>query len=343
MVSPKSIQEKGPNVDRTPVGSGPFKFVSWQDNDVIKVVRNENYWRKGLPYLDGIDFRIVNELNTAARTAMVGEADLVLNVQPPQKAIADRSKNVTVIVSPSLTFYGAFLNYGRPPLDDLRVRQAMNYAINRDEINKVIALGLGQPSSGILPKEHWAYDPATANYYTFDLNKAKKLLADAGHPQGIDVEAYGWSDQTAMQRQELVISQLARAGFRIKMTPIAPGPAMQAFMIEKKAAMLFSPTGGYPDPSQYYDAMFAKDALRNAGKIELPGYRALADATMATNDQAARKAAFAKLQRFVIENALQLVQFVSPNVMITTKRVHNLVGGLISSPKFHDVWVTADA
>jgi ABC-type transport system substrate-binding protein len=343
MVSPKSVQEKGPNIDRTPVGAGPFKFVSWQDNDNIKVVRNENYWRKGLPYLDGIEFRIVNELNTAARTAIVGEADVVLNVQPPQKAIAERSSNVIVVVSPSLTFYGAFLNYARPPLDDVRVRQAMNYAINRDEINKVIALGLGQPTSGILPKEHWAYDPATANYYSFDLDKAKKLLAEAGHPQGLDVEAYGWSDQTAMQRQELLISQLARAGFRIKMTPIGPGPAMQAFMIEKKAAMLFSPTGGYPDPSQYYDAMFAKDALRNAGKIELPGYRELADATMAETDQTVRKAAFAKLQRFVIENALQLVQFVSPNVMITTKRVQNLEGGLVSSPKFHDVWLTSAA
>ncbi|HVG51555.1 MAG TPA: ABC transporter substrate-binding protein [Xanthobacteraceae bacterium] len=343
MVSPKSVQEKGPNIDRTPVGTGPFKFVSWTDNDVIKVVRNENYWKKGQPYLDGIDFRIVNELNTAARTAIVGEADLVLQMQAQQKAIAERSSAVTVTVGPSLNFYGAFLNYGRPPLDDVRVRQAMNYAINRDEINKVIALGLGQPSSGILSKEHWAYDPSTANYYTFDLDKAKKLLAEAGHPNGLDVEAYGWSDQAAMQRQEQLISQLGKAGFRIKMTPIGPGPAMQAFMIEKKAAMLFSPTGGYPDPSQFYDALFAKDALRNAGKIELPGYRELVDATMEASDQGARKAAFAKLQKFVIENALQLPQFVSPNIMIVTKRVQNLSDSITNTPKFQEVWLSAAA
>ena len=185
---------------------------------------------------------------------MVGEADLVLNVQAPQKAVAERSPNVVIKVGPSLTFYGAFLNYGRPPLNDVRVRQAMNYAINRDEINKVIALGLGQPSSAILPKEHWAHDPATANYYTHDIAKAKALLAEAGHPNGIDVDAYGWSDQTAMQRQELIISQLAQAGIRIKLTPASPGPAMQSVLIEQKAAMLISPTGGYPDPSQFYEA-----------------------------------------------------------------------------------------
>jgi ABC-type transport system substrate-binding protein len=343
MVSPKSFQEKGANIDRAPVGTGPFKFVSWQDNDVIKVVRNDNYWKKGLPYLDGIDFRIVNELNTAVRTAIVGEADLVLNMQATQKVVADRSSNVVVKVGPSLTFYGAFLNYSRPPLDDVRVRQALNYAIDRDEINKVITLGLGQPSSTILPKEHWAYDPSTANYYTHDVAKAKALLAEAGYSKGLDIEAFGWSDQTAMQRQELIMAQLGKAGIRIKLTPIGPGPAMQSFMIEKKAAMLFSPTGGYPDPSQYYEALFAKDALRNAGKVELPGYRALADATMQASDQAARKAAFAKLQRFVVEQALQLPQFISPNIMIVSPKVQNLVDNLPGTPKFNDVWLSAAA
>jgi peptide/nickel transport system substrate-binding protein/glutathione transport system substrate-binding protein len=343
MVSPKSIQEKGPNVDRTPVGTGPLKFVSWQDNDSIKVVRNENYWKKNLPYLDGITFRIINELNTAARTAIVGEADAVLNMQATQKSVAERSPNVSVKVGPSLIFYGAFLNYGRPPLDDVRVRQALNYAINRDEISKVITLGLGEASSAILPKVHWAQDPATANFYTHDIDKAKSLLAAAGHPNGIDIDAFGWSDQTAMQRQELIISQLAKAGIRIKLTPASPGPAMQSALIERKGAMLFSPTGGYPDPSQFYDALFAKEALRNAGKVELPGYRELADATMTAADQPARKAAFAKLQKFVIEQALQLPQFIAPSIIIMGPKVQNLVDNLLGTPKFTEVWLNSAA
>jgi peptide/nickel transport system substrate-binding protein/glutathione transport system substrate-binding protein len=345
MVSPKSVQDKGPNanVDRSPVGTGPFKFVDWQDNASFKLVRNDNYWKAGLPYLDGIDIRIINELNTAVRTGVAGEADVVLNMQAAQKAIADRSTNVKVSVGPSLTFYGIFLNYARPPFDDVRIRQALNYAINRDEINRVIALGLGQPSSTILPKEHWANDPATANFYTHDIDKAKKLLAEAGHPNGIDIDAFGWPDQTAMQRQELIISQLAKSGIRVKLTPIGPGPAMQAFMIEKKGAMLISPTGGYPDPTQQYELQFSKDALRNAGKIELPGYRELADATMEATDQTARKAAFAKLQKFVIDNALQVPQFISPNILIYSPKVQNLQDNLPGTPKFHEVWLAASA
>jgi ABC-type transport system substrate-binding protein len=343
MVSPKSVQEKGPNVDRTPVGTGPFRFVDWQDNATFTLVRNDKYWKQGLPYLDGINIRIINELNTAVRTAIAGEADVVLNMQAQQKAVADRSPKLKVTVGPSLTFYGIFLNYGRPPLDDVRVRQALNYAINRDEINTVITQGLGQASSAILPKQHWACDPSTMNYYAHDPEKAKKLLAEAGHANGLELDAFGWPDQAAMQRQELIISQLAKGGFRVKLTPVPPGQAMQNFLLERKGAMLISPTGGYPDPSQFYDAMFGKEALRNAAKIEVPGYRELADAAMAAQDQESRKAAFAKLQRFVIEQALQVPQFISPNILIASPKVNNLLDNLPGTPKFTEVWLDQSA
>ena len=341
IVSPKSIQDKGGNVDRTPVGTGPFKFVSWQDNNAIVLNRNENYWKPGLPYLDGIDFKIINELNTAVRAVVAGEADLAINLQAPQKAIADRSPSVVAKASPGLVLYGAFLNYGRPPLDDVRVRQALNYAINRDEINKIAAVGLGQPSAAILPREHWACDPATQNFYSYDPEKAKKLLAEAGHPNGFELETIGWADQLAMQRQEIIISQLAKVGIRVKLTALAPQQAVQAFMVEKKGAMSISPSSAYPDPSQAYEALFGKTALRNAGGVELPGFRELLDATMAASDQAARKAAFVKLQRFVVEQGLQLVQYISPVVHVANPKVMNYKDSLLSVPKLTDVWLKA--
>jgi len=107
--------------------------------------------------------------------------------------------------------------------------------------------------------------------------------------------------------------------------------------------MLISPAGGFPDPSQAYEALFGKEALRNAGKVELPGFRELLDATMEASDQAARKAAFVKLQRFVVENALQLVQYLSPGVVVRSPKVNNLVSGLLTTPKFDEVWLAAAA
>ena len=95
IVSPKSIQDKGGNVDRTPVGTGPFKFVELAGQQQHRArAATRTTGEKGLPYLDGIDIRIINELNTAVRAVVAGEADLAINLQAPQKVIADRSPNV---------------------------------------------------------------------------------------------------------------------------------------------------------------------------------------------------------------------------------------------------------
>ena len=341
IVSPKSIQDNGGNVDRKPVGTGPFTFVSWQDNDSIILKRNDKYWKPGLPYLDGVDIKIINELNTAVRAVVAGERDLAVNLQAPQKVIADKSPNVVAVAVPSLVLYGGFINYGRPPLDDVRLRQALNYALNRDEINKIAAAGLGEPSSAIFPKEYWACDPATQNFYQYDPDKAKKLLAEAGHPDGLEIETIGWADQLAMQRQEIIISQLAKVGIKLKLTALAPQQAVQAFMVEKKGALFISPSSAFPDPSAAYEALFGKTALRNAGGVELPGFRELLDATMAATDQTARKAAFAKLQRFVNEQALQLVQYISPAVSVASPKIQNYRDSLLAVPKLTEVWMKA--
>ncbi len=341
MLSPTAIKTKGPNVDRIAVGTGPFKFVEWQDNASFTLMKNDKYWKSGQPYLDGIKISIINELNTAVRTTMTGETDLAIDLQVPQKLIANRDSNLVVQTGPSLVFYGMFMNYARAPLNDVRIRQALNYAIDRDEINKVLNAGLGEPTCCILPKEHWATDPGTFNYYKHDPDKARALLKEAGHDGGIDLPCFGWADQVAMQRQELLISQLAKSGIRLKLTPTTPQQAMQNFMLEKKGEILISPTGGYPDPSQSYEVQFAKDALRNAGKIELPGFRPLMDATESAQDQESRKAAFVNLQRFVIEQAMQVVQYIAPGVSVLSSKVRNFEAGIIGTPKFHEVWLAA--
>ena len=144
-----------------------------------------------------------------------------------------------------------------------------------------------------------------------------------------------------MQRQEIIISQLAKVGIKLKLTALAPQQAVQAFMVEKKGALFISPSSAFPDPSAAYEALFGKTALRNAGGVELPGFRELLDATMAATDQVARKAAFAKLQRFVNEQALQLVQYISPAVSVASPKVQNYRDSLLAVPKFTEVWMKA--
>jgi len=343
IVSPKSVKEAADgNVDRTPVGTGPFKFVEWKDNDLITVERNPNYWGDA-PYLDKIELRIISELNTAARTVMAGQSDLAMNLGAQQIVVAKREDSVVAEAPPSMIYYTSFLNYKDGPLADVKVRQAMNWALNREDLNRVLMSGLGQAHCSMFPSGFWANDPETEHYYTHDLDKAKALLAEAGHPNGIEIDSWGWPDQASMQRQELLSSQLAEAGIRVKITPAPPAQAMQNFLTDKKGYQLFSPTGGLPDPSITYDRQFSATAYRNAGNIELDGYRPLLDASLSTFDQAGRQKVLFDLQRFVLENALHLPQYLSAGMTIRTKNVNNFVFGLLNRPRFHKVWLSKSA
>jgi peptide/nickel transport system substrate-binding protein/glutathione transport system substrate-binding protein len=343
MVSPTSIKNaQGGNVDRTPVGTGPFKFVSWQDNDRIVLTRNENYWKPGLPYLDGMVMRIITEQATGLRSVIAGENDFAINIDIQSKAIADRASNVVVQLFPSMFFWGGYLNISRPPFDNVKIRQALSWGIDREAMNKVIALGLNTPGNGVLPKQHWACDPETFNYYTYSPEKARALLAEAGHPDGIDIPVLGWSDQSSMQRQEVAVSQLAKAGIRLQITPGSPQEtAIQFFGPTKKGAARLSGMGGFADPAQQYDNLFSKDSFFNAGGIELPGYRELIATSQATEDRNQRKVVLAKLQRFVIENALLVTFLFQTNPVVSHPKVKGIIIDLSHRPRFHEAWLAA--
>jgi ABC-type transport system substrate-binding protein len=343
MVSPTAIQKaEGGNIDRAPVGTGPFRFVSWQDNDRIVLTRNESYWRQGLPYLDGLTLRIISEQPTGLRSVIASENDMAINIDVHLKTVADRAGNLVARLVPTTFFWGAYINFAKPPLDNLKIRQALAWGIDREAMNKAIAIGLDTPGNGVLPKEHWACDPSTFNMYGYDPDKARKLLAEAGYPDGIDVPMVGWSDQTAMQRQEVAMAQLAKAGIRVQLTPASPqDSSIMFFGPQKKGSARMSGMGGYADPSQQYDNLLSKDAYYNAGRTELPGYRDLINATQATDDLTARKAAFAKLQRFVIENALVLTFLFQTNLMIAQKSVQGVTVDLTNKPRFHTAWLAA--
>ncbi|MCA2010449.1 ABC transporter substrate-binding protein [Cereibacter sphaeroides] len=341
MVSPASVQaaEEG-NIDRAPVGTGPFRFVEWRDNDLISVTRNDEYWQgPDLPYLDAIEFRIINELNTAARTVTSGQADVALNLAAQQIMVARRSDDIIATATTSMTYYTAFFNYARGPLADVKVRQAMNYALNRADLQQVLMLGLGEATSTIFPSEFWATGPDAATHYAYDPDRARALLAEAGHPDGLVIETLSWPDQAAMQRTEIIGEQLAQVGIRLNVTPVQPAQAIQVFMIEEQGDMLISPTGGNPDPSLAYDRQFSGTALRNAGKIELPGYRELLDATLSTLDFDARREKLLELEQFVIENALHLPQYMSAGMSIQTGKVKDFTYGILTAPRLEAVWL----
>jgi peptide/nickel transport system permease protein/peptide/nickel transport system substrate-binding protein len=341
MVSPKAAQASGAEFDRKPVGAGPWSFVSWADNQSMIVKRNDKYWRANRPYLDGIEFAIIPEIATGLRSVVAGQNDMAYQVAARQKPIIDRAKNLTAVTHPTLYCLQIYFNYARPPLDNPKVRQAINFALDRATFVKATLGGLGEPAYMALPSTHWAYDTSVAALYPYDPDRSKKLLAEAGFPNGLDVTIGGYSDQDSARRGEVVLDQLGKVGIRLKFTNgTIPEISAQFFGNEKRFDALLSAWTGRPDPSMTYSLMFGKGAYYNAGRSEAsPELSNMLQESRASEDIATRTEIFAKIQRLVMEQALVAPLAFQFELDALSERTKGYRPNLLGKPKFEDVWL----
>lgn len=115
------------------MGAGPWKFVRWADNEIIVVTRHENYWRPGRPYLDGIEFNIIPELATALRSVVAGQNDMVIRAaRAPEAGHRPREESDKRDIANLDHCVQLYINHGRAPLDNVKVRQAINSRWTRD-------------------------------------------------------------------------------------------------------------------------------------------------------------------------------------------------------------------
>jgi peptide/nickel transport system permease protein/peptide/nickel transport system substrate-binding protein len=342
MVSPTALKASSTgNVARTPVGAGAYAFVSWADGEKIVVKRHEKYWKPNRPLPDGIEFSIIPELTTGVRSVTAGQNDLIYQLPPRQKAIVERSSNIKVFNGPTLYVFQIFMNWAKPPFDDIKVRQAFNLAIDRVTFVKAALAGLAEPAYMNLPKAHWAYDKSVAELYPYDPDRARKLLAEAAFKEGTVIEIGGYPDQDSVQRQEILIEQFRKVGIGVRFVNAPVAEASAAFFgPEKRGSGLLAAWTGRPDPSLTYSLMFTKDAYFNGGRAPVPPeLEAAIRESRASEDIEVRRKAFSTVQRLVMENA-----FVAPlafqfELVAMNKKVQGYRPNLLGKPKYDDVWL----
>lgn len=337
MRSPKAVRDKGAEHDRSPVGTGAYKFVSWADKDQVVLTRNPDYWKRDMAKLDGIVFKIISEPQTALRSVVAGDNDLTYYVPPQQRAVAERSGKLAVNVGPSLQIGMLYFNYARGPLKDVRVRRAINLAVDRAAYIKATAGGLGEAADMALPKSHWAYAPQLAGFHKFDPEAAKALLREAGYANGVDVHLIAWNDQLSVQRTEVLMEMLRKANIRLKVSTGSGVETAGQFFGKQEGDMHLSFWTGRPDPSLTYGLLFGEGSFFNAGRGATPGLaQALAEAESGTTLDA-RKAAFLKVQQAVLDNALFCPIMFDVQMVVHTKRLKGYRPNLIGKPKFEGV------
>src|SRR5579875_3329760 len=180
MLSPTAVQKLGANLANAPTnaGSGPFEFVDWVKGDHLTSQRNQ------LPYLQSIRYRPITNGSVMFSNLETGNINVAEDIDPTDVAAAQSNPSLIYKQIPGLSFYGFMLNVKAAPLNNVHVRRAIEWAVNRQEIVTSVLKNVGTVAQGPIPPSSWAYDSSFAPY-SYNINQAKAELAQAGDTKGV--------------------------------------------------------------------------------------------------------------------------------------------------------------
>jgi len=353
MVSPTAVKKWGEEFGTHPVGTGPFQFAEWVRGSYIKLVANPNY-RQGIPDLDSLVIRYIPDNGVRVLELQKGTADFIevpltfasqLNATSNVKmyiGMSDRQMQLSYVnTQPNPKFTSYFT--------DVRVRQAINYAINKNEIINTVLDGWAMPGIGAIRYKYAGYAPYLAKY-SYDPDKAKQLLAEAGYPNGFSVVLLTegktfrpYAEDTAV----LLKSELAQVGIQVTIQVVDSNTfSKMRFNQEFDLAMGGWRGNGLADtPQGILSRLLSSNAGPGLGKwnwenIRDPTIDSLVNQLLETpiEDMASWKPLSDQIQKIVIDQAYECPVFDQLSVQASTTKVNGFaedptIGATIWAPE----------
>ena len=302
IVNQKAIETSDPA--RAPIGTGPFTFVEWVQGDHITVKKNPTYFSKGLPHLDSITYRFLPVDQSRIDALSAGEIDWADAVPLQQVPTLKKDPRFTLVTS-AVAGIPDFLamNTRKAPFDNLKVRQAIALAINRSDIRDVAYLGTGELGLEEVPTGSPWYDKAGIFGAQTDIAGAKKLLAEAGFPQGLSIEYLGLSQYPELLKTgQVVREQLKKIGIDLTIKAVDVSVWYDAFV-----AGNYQITSAYQertiDPDNFYSLVIKSGGPINTTGYSNPAVDALIDQAAASGDKKERAALYTKIRTLVTTEA----------------------------------------
>jgi len=333
------VPESNTDREKNPIGTGPFMIKDYSPQQSLTLVKNPLYWQKGLPKLDKVTLVFVSN-NDALLTGLKGgniEGATVTGSMLPQ--LGDQSPGGTqkaefdLIPWHSNTVQLMALNNAQKPLDDVRVRKAISYALDIPQIIETAFYGKGEPSgSPIIPGLKDAYDESLRNPYPHDIEKAKALLAEAGYPGGFPLEISVPSNYTMhVDTAQVIVNQLADVGiagtirlldWATWLTEVYRGRRYQATIISLDASTL--------SPRSFLFRYLSGDG-GNFINFKNGDYDQLYNEALAEGDTGKRNLLYRQCQRLISENAASVyIQDIMGFIAFTAGRF----GGMVNYPLY---------
>ena len=309
-----------------PNGTGPFKFVEWVQGQYLRFEKNPNYWVSGRPYLDSVQVNIRADIQTMTAELEAGASDLIvlpswidfvrLKADPKYQAIVTPMPGYFYMFQPNVTF---------KPLDDKRVRQALNYAIDRKRIVESVILGEGEPMATPWRSNSPAFEPAKQSAYAFDLEKARSLLREAGITTlTLDmITAAGVTEYATMA--QIYQNDLQKIGITLDIKPLATAQRLSLMQGQTYNGLYAAnDTWAAMEPVSFFTSSSIAGVKRNNAGYYNDRYTQLVNTIATEPDAAKRKALYPALNDFLLDESFYMAITGNPGKVLASARLKGL-------------------
>ena len=326
IVSKKHVEKVGDQAFGTtsPVGTGPWKFVEWKRDQVIRLEAFDQHWR-GKPAFKHLNFRAIPEVATQVAEIKTGGVDIIRNVSADIQPELKTHPAAYISSTPILRVHQVALDMRSAPFDKKAPRQAANYAIDKQAIIQKLMAGLGTQVATVVQPLAFGFDPEVKPY-PFDPKKAKELLAQAGYPNGVDITLHSASTENRPQFEALC-QMLTEVGLRTTPRLWDPGPAWNKFSQGegKGTNGIYGTWGNYSvfDADAVLHPLYHSEPGGWYGKwyTRVEGLDKLIDEARSTVDQPKRKRLYSQIQQMIREEAPSVFLWTQYDTLGISKKV----------------------
>ena len=218
IVNQKAVEKFEKDYGRNPIGTGPFIFDSWTREQCVLLANRDFQQREGPPKVDKIIYRNIPDIDTVIMALQKGEIDLIWSM-PREKAVIDRlpASGCKVTYGKRPAFQNLYMNTQKKPFDDVRVRRAIAHAIDKDPLIKHVFSGMAERLESIIPRGFFGHDEKGIPHYDYNPEKAKNLLAQAGYPNGFEVNLDSFTVPGVLPLSTALVEQLRKVNISAKL------------------------------------------------------------------------------------------------------------------------------
>jgi peptide/nickel transport system substrate-binding protein len=348
VTSPAAVDKYGYGLMQHPVGTGPFSFVEWVPNDHITLKANPGYWG-GKPHLDQVEYQVVPDPSTALLKLRNGEVDVLTDVAPEQVKVIKQGQNLQILTQPGLAVLGVALPVEHKPFDDKRVRQALNYAVDKKNLDKYVFSNEAAPMKAPTPVVEWG-TTTSLKPFDQDIAKAKQLLAQAGFGNGLKLTMWvynttrGYNPAGGSRLGTALQADFQKAGVDVTLQQLEWTAYLSKVRSKSLSEMALTGwSGDNGDPDDFLSPLYGTSGIptNNQAHYSNPAVDKVLNQARGLADHSRRTQLYQQVEKTIWEDAPWVWLNTVAQVRAASKNVH----GLVLNPTemyfgLHRVWMS---